>query len=179
MGRGAFYYVTMTAVLMVLALSANTSFADFPRVCRVLAADHYLPPEFARRLLSSDGKQDGLYWPAAEGVKPSPLGPLVAEAFEEGYRGGTARPTPYHGYLYRLLTAQGPSAPGGARNYLDDKGRLTRGFAVVAWPATYDNSGVMTFVVNQQGIVFQKDLGPDGGSVRAYDPDPSWTPTAD
>lgn len=138
------------------------------------------PPEFARRLLSSDGKHDGLYWPVAEGETPSPLGPLVAEAFEEGYRSGNPPATPYHGYLYRLLTAQGPSAPGGARNYLDERGRLTRGFAVVAWPATYDNSGIMTFLVNQQGIVFEKDLGADGArAIQSYDPDASWAPTGD
>ena len=139
------------------------------------------PPAFAQRLLSSEGKQDGLYWPVAEGETPSPLGPLVAEASEEGYRRGNANP--YHGYVYRLLTAQGASAPGGAKSYLDDGGRLTRGFAVVAWPATYDNSGVMTFLVNQQGIVFQKDLGKDTeravARIQAYDPDASWTPTAD
>ena len=139
------------------------------------------PPAFAQRLLSSDGKQDGLYWPVADGETPSPLGPLVAEASEEGYRRGQANP--YHGYVYRLLTAQGESAPGGARSYVDEQGRLTRGFAVVAWPATYDNSGVMTFLVNQQGIVFQKDLGKDTeravARIQAYDPDTSWTPTAD
>lgn len=138
------------------------------------------PPEFARRLMSSEGRHDGLYWPTAEGEPLSPLGRFVAEAFEEGYRRGEHGPSPYHGYLFRLLTAQGASAPGGARSYLDESGRLTRGFAIVAWPAMYDNSGVMTFVVNQQGLVFQRDLGPDGGrSVEAYDPDRSWTPTAD
>ncbi len=139
------------------------------------------PPAFAARLLSSEGRHDGLYWPVPEGAAPSPLGPLVAEAFQEGYRGSD--PTPYHGYLYRLLTAQGASAPGGARSYLDGQGRLTGGFAVVAWPATYDNSGVMTFLVNQQGIVFQRDLGADTeravARIQAYDPDASWTPTGD
>ncbi len=139
------------------------------------------PPAFARRLLSSDGKHDGLYWPVPEGAPESPLGPLVAEAFEEGYR-GDAPPTPYHGYLYRLLTAQGASAPGGKRSYLDGE-LLTSGFAVVAWPATYDNSGVMTFLVNHRGIMFQKDLGPDTGhdaaALKAYDPDASWAPTGD
>ncbi|MCY2959068.1 MAG: DUF2950 domain-containing protein [Planctomycetota bacterium] len=141
------------------------------------------PPTFARRLLSSPGKHDGLYWPAAEGQDESPLGPFVAEAAEEGYRSVSERPIPYHGYFYRLLTAQGPGAPGGARSYLDAQTRLTRGFAVLAWPATYGNSGVMTFLVNQQGIVFQRDLG-DGtakaaAAIEAYDPDASWTPTSD
>ena len=140
------------------------------------------PRAFAQRILSTEGKNDGLYWPVADGEAPSPLGHLVAEAFEEGYRRSEAEPTPYHGYLYRLLTAQGANAPGGARGYLKD-GRLTEGFAVVAWPATYDNSGVMTFLVNHQGIVFQKDLGKDTANevarIHAYDPDVSWAPTGD
>lgn len=141
------------------------------------------PAAYARRILSSTGRHDGLYWPAAEGAAPSPLGPLVAEASQEGYGSGARRPNPYHGYYFHLLTAQGKSAPGGARNYADGKGQLTGGFAVVAWPATYDNSGVMTFLVNQQGIVFQNDLGPDSARaaerIQAYDPDASWTPTGD
>jgi hypothetical protein len=141
------------------------------------------PPAYARRLSSSEGRHDGLYWPAAEGVAESPLGPLVAGAAEEGYRVGGSGPTPYHGYHYRLLTAQGGSAPGGARSYLDAQGRLTRGFAFVAWPATWGNSGVMTFLVNAQGIVFEKDLGPRTAEIvaalQAYDPDSTWTPTAD
>lgn len=137
------------------------------------------PFQYAQRVLSSPGKHDGLYWDVAEGQPESPLGPLVAEAFEEGYgKGGEL--IPYHGYCFRLLTAQGSSAPGGERSYLDEKGQLTRGFAFVAWPATYDNSGVMTFVVNQQGIVFQKDFGAvENVPVTSYDPDASWTPTAD
>jgi len=141
------------------------------------------PGVFALRVWSSEGLRDGLYWPAAQSKIPSPLGELVADAFEEGYRSGEDHPIPYHGYFYRLLTAQGTSAPGGARNYLDARGRLTGGFAVVAWPATYDNSGVMTFLVNQQGLVFQKDLGPEtaeaAARIQAYDPDMSWTPTGD
>lgn len=141
------------------------------------------PPAFAQRFLSSSGKHDGLFWPAPEGDDESPLGPLVAEAAEEGYRKGQAGPIPYHGYFYRLLTAQGPGAPGGARTYLDAQGRLTRGFAFVAWPATYGNSGVVTFLVNQQGIVFQRDLGLGTATgvtaIQAYDPDTNWTPTED
>jgi len=139
------------------------------------------PAVYAQRVLSSEGKHDGLYWPVADGETPSPLGPLVAEAFEEGYRSG--EPMPFHGYYYRLLTAQGASAPGGAKKYLDAQGKLTGGFGVVAWPATYGNSGVMTFVVNQQGIVFQRDLGKDTAKavsrIQSYDPDKSWAPTGD
>jgi hypothetical protein len=140
-------------------------------------------PAFAQQFLSSAGKHDGLYWPTNEGEEESPLGPLVADAAEEGYRSGKGEPVPYHGYFYRLLKAQGSSAPGGARSYLDKQGRLTGGFGVVAWPATHGNSGVMTFVVNQQGIVFQKDLGEDTAKavakIQAYDPDTSWTPVDD
>jgi len=140
-------------------------------------------PAYARRLLSSEGQHDGLYWPVDEGAPESPLGPLVAEAFDEGYGGDGSHVNPYHGYVYRMLLEQGSSAPGGAHAYLDEKGNLTRGFAVLAWPATYDNSGVMTFVVNQQGIVFQKDLGPDtakaAARIQSYDPDTSWMPTGD
>lgn len=141
------------------------------------------PPAFAQRLHSTPGKHDGLFWAAAEGEPESPLGPLVAEAAEEGYRADQSKPVPYHGYYYRLLTEQGPHAPGGKRSYLDGQGRLTAGFAYVAWPATYGNSGVMTFLVNRQGIVFQKDLGAQTATIasalRAFDPDPSWTPTSD
>jgi hypothetical protein len=167
-------------------LSTITTLRELVEAQREYAAEGHdgNPPSYALRIWSSEGRHDGLFWPAAEGEPESPLGPLVAEAFQEGYRPrDQSRPIPYHGYLYRQLTAQGASAPGGARSYLDEEGRLTRGFAVVAWPATYDNSGVMTFVVNQQGIVFQKDLGKDttraAARIQAYDPDSSWTPTAD
>jgi len=139
------------------------------------------PRSYAQRVLSSAGQRDGLYWPAPEGEPPSPLGPLVAEAFEEGYRAGAR--TPYHGYFYRLLTTQGANAPGGARSYLDAQGRLVGGFAVVAWPATHGNSGVMTFLVNQQGLVFERDLGPDTAEavarIQSYDPDERWAPARD
>ena len=163
-------------------LSTICSLRELVEAQREYAAlGHGGPGIYAPRVLSSAGKRDGLYWPTAAGEPPSPLGLLVAEAFEEGYRAG--QELPYRGYYYRLLTAQGPSAPGGARSYLDAQGRLAGGFAVLAWPATYDNSGVMSFLVNQQGLVFQKDLGPDtvqaAPRIDAYDPDASWTPTAD
>lgn len=141
------------------------------------------PPAFARHVLSGEGRHDGLYWPVAEGEVASPLGPWIAAAAQEGYTRDDSGPVPYHGYFYRPLTAQGIHAPGGARDYLDAEGRLTGGFAFLAWPATWGNSGVMTFQVNHQGIVFQKDLGPDteriAATIRAYDPDESWDPTAD
>ncbi len=141
------------------------------------------PPAFAQKWFSDPGKHDGLYWPAAEGEPESPLGPLVAEAAAHGYRRGEEEPVPYHGYHYRILTAQGPNAPGGERNYLEASGHMTGGFAALSWPATWGNSGIMTFLVNEQGLVFQKDLGTDTASaaehIERYDPDASWTPTGD
>jgi hypothetical protein len=124
--------------------------------------------EFAPRGLSSPGKRDGLYWASLPGEEESPLGAEFADA-KVGQ--------PYHGYLYRVLTAQGKDAPGGARSYVKN-GRMTEGYALVAWPARYDDTGVMTFVVNRDGIVYQKDLGPGtdaaARAITAYNPDSSW-----
>ena len=136
--------------------------------------------EFARHLVSTPGKQDGLYWPAAADAPQSPLAPLVAQAMQEGYPGArvSGRQRPYHGYFFRILTAQGSHAPGGAMNYLAN-GRMTKGFGLVAWPARYGISGVMSFIVSQDGVVFQKDLGQSTKAVAAvmprFDPDLSWT----
>jgi hypothetical protein len=141
------------------------------------------PPAFAQKLISAEGLHDGLYWPAAEGAPESPLGILVAAAAEEGYKKVEGYPIPYHGYFYRALRSQGKDAPGGPRNYVDRKGLMTGGFALLAWPAKYGNSGIMTFMVDKQGIVFQKDLGTDTTSevvgIATYDPDDSWDPTGD
>jgi hypothetical protein len=132
--------------------------------------------DYATKFISTTGKKDGLYWPTKEGEPPSPLGPLVGHATAEGY--GGAKGAPYHGYYYRLLTAQGKDAKGGARNYMVH-GHLLGGFGVVAYPATYGNSGIMTFIVNQDGKVYQKDLGENTASaakaMKAYNPDKSWT----
>ena len=139
------------------------------------------PPAFAQRFRSTEGRQDGLYWPAAEGEARSPLGDLLAGAAV----GGAAQPAgaPFHGYHYRILTGQGKNAPGGEKSYLDPKGLMTGGFAAIAWPAKYGNSGVMTFVVNHQGIVFEKDLGKETDAavapIQSFDPDATWSPTAD
>jgi len=145
------------------------------------------PPCFAQKFLSDEGKMNGLYWAAADGAPESPLGPLVAEAASEGYAaaaGGSGETkTPYHGYHFRLLTSQGKNAPGGERSFLNPKGLLTGGFAVVAWPAKYGNSGVMTFEVSERGVVYQKDLGADtetaAAAITAFDPDATWATTAD
>jgi hypothetical protein len=134
---------------------------------------------YAQRLVSSKGRHDGLYWPAAEGQQPSPLADFVAQAMDEGYPLDivSVTPIPLRGYQYRILTGQGPAAPGGAESYIDH-GRMTRGFALVAWPARYGASGIVTFIVNQDGVVFQKDLGRDTNefvsTMQRYDPDLTW-----
>jgi hypothetical protein len=132
---------------------------------------------YALKFISSAGKQDGLYWKTDESQPPSPIGPLIADAAGQGYEVQQGKATPFHGYYYRMLTKQGSAAKGGARDYLVN-GQLARGFAFVAYPAEYRNSGVMTFIVNQDGVVYQKDLGQDtgklGAEMTAYNPDNSW-----
>ena len=137
--------------------------------------------EHAQRILSTPDTRDGLFWPTAEGEPLSPMGPLVAAAADEGYRRPQpgAGPKAYHGYVYRVLTGQGSNAPGGAKSYIEN-GNMTRGFALLAYPIEYGQSGIMTFVVNQQGVVFQKDLGDRTAELATammlYDPDKSWMP---
>ena len=130
---------------------------------------------YAQRIVSTPGKQDGLYWKSE--ANDSPLGELAAGAAAEGYKAG-GEPQPYHGYYYRILTGQGQSAPGGALSYVI-KGKMIGGFALIAWPAEYGNSGVMTFIVNHAGAVYQKDLGKDteavAGRMMWFDPDRGWT----
>lgn len=130
--------------------------------------------EYAQRIGSTSGKKDGLYWPTAAGERPSPLGPLLAAAAADGK--APARGV-FHGYRYRTLTAQGPDAPGGARSFLDN-GRLTSGFAMIAWPARWGETGVMSFLVSQDGEVWQADLGPDTARtatrIREYNPAGEW-----
>lgn len=135
--------------------------------------------EYAQKFRSDAGKKNGLYWDSKAGEPQSPLGPITVQARGEGYRGNTSGgPTPYHGYFYRILTAQGKDAAGGAYSYLV-KGKMIGGFAVVAYPAEYENSGVMTFIVNHDGKVFQKNLGSNTASIakamKEYNPDSSWT----
>jgi len=131
--------------------------------------------EYAARIVSSEGQRDGLYWPVAQGEGPSPLGPLFAQAQQEGY---SKQGAPYHGYYYRILTEQGRDARGGAHSYLAN-GQMVGGFAVVAWPAEYGNSGITTFLVNTNGLVWQKDLGSQTDSLcramTTYNPDTTWT----
>jgi hypothetical protein len=139
-------------------------------------------PQYARRLLSQEGQRDGLYWDASDEEDISPLGPLVADAQSEGYAGSDGgAPRPFHGYLFRILQAQGASASGGAAEYVVND-RMIGGFGLIAVPAEYGNSGVMTFLVNSDGEVFEKDLGPETGKLAAemlaFDPDASWTKVA-
>ena len=136
-------------------------------------------PEYAMKIVSDPGRKNGLYWPTAEGETPSPLGPLVAGAVEQGYGPpSTTTPGTYHGYRYRLLKSQGPNAEGGALDYVIH-GQMIGGFAVVAYPADYGNSGIMTFMTNYKGVIYQKDLGDQTDDLVAamtrYDPDSSWT----
>ena len=125
--------------------------------------------QFAQKALSTSGKQDGLYWASLPGEAESPLGPAFADAKAD---------QPYHGYAYRILTAQGKDAPGGAKSYIKN-GRMVDGYALVAWPAKYDDTGVMTFIVSRDGVVYQKNLGADTATavraITAYNPDLSWS----
>jgi hypothetical protein len=139
--------------------------------------------EYAQKFVSTPGTKDGLYWPLDLDGTMSPLGPLVADAQAVGYRkSAEGGPQPFHGYYFRILTRQGKNAPGGAYDYVINK-NMIGGFALVAWPAEYDETGVMTFIVNQQGRVFQKDLGSRTSklaeSMKAYDPDSTWRLSTD
>jgi hypothetical protein len=137
-------------------------------------------PQYAQKFLSDPGQKNGLYWTTADGEPPSPLGALVADAAEQGYappqKNGTG-PHPFFGYVYRMLKSQGSNAPGGAYDYLAD-GKMLFGFGVIAYPAEYGNSGVMTFMVSIDGTVYQKDLGPDtkntAESTQTFDPGEGW-----
>jgi hypothetical protein len=136
--------------------------------------------EYAQKFESTPGKQDGLYWEAGEGQEQSPIGPLFAAARDQGYSGKHLgeEPEPYHGYFYRILTAQGKNALGGAQNYVVG-GKMIGGFALIAYPAHYRASGVMTFIVNHDGVVYQKKLGKGtkkaARAIKAFDPDKTWT----
>jgi Protein of unknown function (DUF2950) len=164
-------------------------------VCDALAAaqwDYFLDGdwdsdqvhEFAQQFFSTAGAKDGLYWRTGDLEPPSPIGSLVALATGEGYQAPTGvpdEPAPYHGYRFRMLTRQGPSAPGGAHDYVVN-GNMISGFAVVAYPAEYGVSGIMTFLVNQQGRVYEKDLGENSEQIATaltvYDPDKTWKPVS-
>ena len=161
------------------AIEVSTALADAQHEYFSQSHDGKRRKQYALKFISDKGTQDGLYWEAREGTPKSPLGPLVANASAEGYKVQSRSREPFHGYYFRILRRQGKHAPGGAKNYVAG-GRMVRGFAFVAYPAQYGNSGIMTFIVGQNGVVYQKDLGsktPEkAGAMVAFDPDKSWTP---
>jgi len=158
------------------------------RVCQELAAaekEYYSAGhnEYAQKIYSDNGQHNGLYWKVSAGETPSPIGPLVAEAVAEGYTSNQdATPTPYRGYYFHILTGQGSDAPGGARSYIAG-GKMTGGFAFVAYPAEYRSSGVMTFIVGQDGVVYQRDLGKGtpnlAKNMKQFDPNSHWEKAED
>ena len=188
------YFDTASAKQEILYRRIGTNELNVIKVCQAIVngeLDYYAAlhdgdsvHQYAPKFSSTPGKHDGLYWKVNSGEPESPIGPLVAEAAMEGYKHhgaehGQHQPLPFHGYIYRLLTSQGADAPGGAKSYVVD-GKMTGGFALVAYPVTYKNSGVMTFVVNQDGRIYQKDLGPQTAQIAAamveYNPDKTWQP---
>jgi Protein of unknown function (DUF2950) len=162
------------------AIAACRGFIDAQKDYAAVSHDGLPAGIYAQKLMSDPGQQNGLYWETKEDEPASPAGPFLAKAGSEGYRGsaGSDESQPYHGYLYRILTAQGPAAKGGAKSYLSD-GRLTAGVALVAYPAQYKVSGVMTFIINQRGVPYQKDLGENtldlAAAMTEYNPDSTWT----
>jgi len=178
---GAWYFDTATGAKEILFRRIGRNELAAIRVCYALAdaQEQYFEAkqQYAQRIISESGQQNGLYWKTAEGETESPIGPLVAEATGEGYGGQHDTPQPFHGYFFRTLKAQGAGAKGGAKNYIVD-GKMTGGFAFVAWPAEYRNSGVMTFVIDKDGVVYEKNLGAETADVvkamTAYNPDSTW-----
>jgi hypothetical protein len=158
------------------AIQSCLAYVDAQREYYDRDPDHAPLLHYAQKLASSPGKRDGLYWDATPGEAESPLGPQFARARAEGYA-MSGKGAPFHGYYFRILTAQGPAAAGGAYDYLAH-GKMIGGFGLVAYPAKWDNSGVMTFVVNHDGVVFQKDLGPDTAAaakaMMIFNPDDTW-----
>jgi hypothetical protein len=185
--NGNWYFDSERGIQEALARRIGGDELDAIDICRgyVEAQDQYAEQNhtgdgqgrYAARIASTPGTHDGLYWPAAPDGDQSPMGDIVAKAFAEGY---TNTSTPYHGYYFKVLTAQGPHAPGGEMSYLDNNGEMTKGFALIAWPADYGSTGIMTFLVDKTGIVYQKNLGKDtpriAAGINAYDPDDTWTP---
>jgi hypothetical protein len=180
----AWYFDTDAGKMEILFRRIGRNEISAIRICRELVAAQQdfrrtQPQGFAERILSEPGAHNGLYWPAAAGDAQSPIGPLVASAVTEGYadNGREIVKTPYRGYYFHVMKGQGAHAPGGAKSYIIN-GKMTEGFAFVAYPAQYRSSGVMTFIVGADGTVFQKDLGKDTAllakALKQYDPDQRW-----
>lgn len=161
------------------AIQVCLAFVDAQREYAVNDYDGDKLINYAQKFVSEPGKKDGLYWETKEGEEPSPLGPFIAAAREEGYstKKFAEKPMPYHGYYYKILTAQGENAPGGVRNYMVNN-KMIGGFALVAYPALYGNSSIMTFMVNQDGKVFEKNLGKNTSDIvrvmEMFNPDKTW-----
>jgi hypothetical protein len=161
------------------AVEACLAYVDAQKDYAKMAGEKDGRTQYAQQFLSDPGKRNGLYWESREGEEPSPLGVFMARARWEGslLEPPAGKPVPYHGYFYKILTTQGKNAPGGAYNYIVD-GRMTGGFALAAWPAQYGVTGVMTFIVNQDGVVYEKNLGRVTGKavyhMKAFNPDDSW-----
>lgn len=192
-GDGGWYFDTAAGKEEVLARRIGRNELAVIQVCKSYARaqqtyasnprDGQAAGAYARKVRSSPGRQDGLYWATARGEGRSPLGDLVAGAAAEGTDLATDRAdrVPFHGYYFRILEAQGAAAPGGAASYVVN-GAMTGGFALVAWPVHYDATGIMTFIVGKDGVVFEKDLGPDTATaalaMTQYDPDATWQRSA-
>jgi hypothetical protein len=178
----AWYFDTAAGRREILYRRVGRNEMSTIRVCQELVAaekEYYSTQrEYAQKIFSDEGQHNGLYWKAADAEPQSPIGPLVASAVAEGYaRKQDGSPTPYRGYYYHILTSQGPNAPGGAKSYVAN-GKMTEGFAFVAYPAEYRSSGVMTFVVGADGVVYRKDLGAQTAvlakAMKEYNPGSSW-----
>jgi hypothetical protein len=187
---GQWYFDTKDGVQEILFRRIGKNELEAIEVCENLADaeqeyfqalhDGSSVHQYAQKIISDEDKQNGLYWKVAEGQPESPIGPLVAHATAQGYASQGGKPEPFHGYYFHTLKAQGAHAPGGAKNYIVN-GNMTGGFAFVAYPAEYRNSGVMTFLIDKNGVVFQKDLGPNttetAKAMTSYNPDKTWTTT--
>lgn len=177
---GQWYFDTVAGKQEILFRRIGRNEYTAMRVLRALeeAQEEYYATtqQYAQKVLSSEGQHDGLYWKTVEGEPESPIGPLIAYAAAAGY-GKSANTEPFYGYFFKLLKEQGPAAKGGAENYVKD-GKMTRGFAFVAYPAEHGVSGVMTFLINREGVVYQKDLGDEtadlGRELKMFNPDETW-----
>jgi Protein of unknown function (DUF2950) len=183
---GAWYFDTESGKQEILYRRIGTNENDAIEICYALVQSQRdyasavrggeSSKHYAMKFLSDEGKQNGLYWKTSSEEPPSPIGPLIADATSQGY---TNKADPFHGYYFRMLTKQGAANKGGAKDYVVN-GTLVRGFAFVAYPAQYKNCGVMTFIVNQNGVVYEKDLGPETQSIASgmteYNPDDTWDP---
>ena len=160
------------------AIEVSQALADAQHEYFSQSRGHRGRKQYALKFISDKGTHDGLYWDSAEGQPRSPLGPLVANATGEGYKVQPQSRQPFHGYYFRIIKRQGKNAQGGAKDYISG-GKMVRGFAFVAFPAKYGNSGIMTFIINQNGVVYQKDLGQDTvrkvGKITVFNPDKTWT----